>query len=356
METSPISISNHSTFPVWHCPTHHHPLAVDNDSVRCPEGESYFEKGGILRFVPESSYADAFGAQWNRYRLTQLDSYTGTTISRDRARRALGEELWSDLSGKQVLECGCGAGRFTEVLLQQGALVTSIDLSSAVDANQRNFPQNSTHRVAQANILQLPFLPQQFDVVFCLGVVWNTPCPEETIAALYAQVKPGGVLVFDQFRPTLSQFTKTSTLLRLILRRLPPRMGIMVTEAITRCLLPLHKLTRNFRLGQMLLSRISPVLSYYHAFPQLSDELLRQWAELDTHNSLTAWYYHCRTPSQIRRSLKQLGLCEISLQTTGVNVEARGRRPVTPAKTMNPGSPRGMTASDGRFDTDGRSV
>ncbi|HEY0787434.1 MAG TPA: methyltransferase domain-containing protein, partial [Thermoanaerobaculia bacterium] len=87
-----------------------------------------------------SSYADAFGAQWRRYSRTQLDSYTGTTISRDRLRRCLGEELWEGLSGRKVLEAGCGAGRFTEVLLERGAILTSVDLSDAVVANAENFP------------------------------------------------------------------------------------------------------------------------------------------------------------------------------------------------------------------------
>jgi SAM-dependent methyltransferase len=47
----------------------------------------------------------------------------------------MGDELFSSLAGKHVLEAGCGAGRFTEVLLKAGAYVTSIDLSSAVEAN-----------------------------------------------------------------------------------------------------------------------------------------------------------------------------------------------------------------------------
>src|SRR5437016_3317155 len=134
-----------------------------------PVGTSHIN--GIPRFVPNSNYAAAFGTQWKKYRLTQLDSYTGTTISKDRAQRCIGETLWNKLEGKQVLECGCGAGRFTEILLAEGACVTSIDLSEAVDANQENFSQNETHRIAQADILQLPFAPQQFDVVFCLGVI-----------------------------------------------------------------------------------------------------------------------------------------------------------------------------------------
>lgn len=81
--------------------------------------------------------------------------------------RCIVEELWKTLAGKHVLEAGCGAGRFTEVLLAQGALVTSVDLSSAVESNAHNFPISVRHRVAQADILALPFSPCQFDVVFC---------------------------------------------------------------------------------------------------------------------------------------------------------------------------------------------
>jgi 2-polyprenyl-3-methyl-5-hydroxy-6-metoxy-1,4-benzoquinol methylase len=133
--------------------------------------------------VKSSKYAAAFGAQWKKYRRTQLDSYTGTSISRDRARRCIGEDLWAEFAGKQVLECGCGAGRFTETLLDRGAYGTLLDLSDAVEANEENFPQNATHRIAQADIQNLPFAPQQFDVVFCLGVIQYTPCPEETISS-----------------------------------------------------------------------------------------------------------------------------------------------------------------------------
>jgi hypothetical protein len=53
--------------------------------------------------------------------------------------------------------------------------------------------------------------------------------------------------------------------------------------------LPLHKSVRNYPAAQAVLSRISPVLSYYHALP-LDDALQREWALLDTHDSLTDRY------------------------------------------------------------------
>src|SRR5204863_4649230 len=171
------------------------------------------------------NYADAFGLQWKAFRKTQLDSYCGTNISLRRARRCIGPEAWAflqDHPGSEVLEVGCGAGRFTEILLATGARVTSVDMSSAVEANQENFPQDARHRIFQADVRHLPFAPEQFDVVFCLGVVQHTPDSEETIARLYEQVRPGGWLVIDHYTYTLSEFSKSALLFRLVLCRVPP--------------------------------------------------------------------------------------------------------------------------------------
>ena len=44
----------------------------------------------IPRFVPESNYADNFGMQWNKFRQTQLDSYSGHPISANRFWKATG--------------------------------------------------------------------------------------------------------------------------------------------------------------------------------------------------------------------------------------------------------------------------
>lgn len=314
-------------WPIFCCPEHCKPL-IDRDAfLECPEGEHFPLSQGIPRFVGTKSYADAFGAQWKRYRLTQLDSFSGVPITEGRMRRCLGEELWANLEGKHVLECGCGAGRFTEILLRRGALVTSIDLSDAVEANQQNFPQSGTHRIAQADILQLPFAPRQFDVVFCLGVVQHTPKPERTMAALSGHVKAGGSLIIDHYAYRFSEFTKSAAVLRPFLKRLSPAAGLQCTEEIVRLLLPFHKRVRHSRRAQMFLSRISPVLCYYQAYPELNDETQHQWALVDTHDSLTCWYRRFRTRSQIERTLRSLGLTQIVCRYGGNGVEARASVP-----------------------------
>lgn len=293
----------------------------------CPTGHSFPIEGGIPRFVASDSYAAAFGPQWIRYKKTQLDSHTGLPLSQSRAMRCIGESGWSSLDGASVLECGCGAGRFTEVLLQQGAHLTSIDLSTAVEANQANFPQSTQHRIAQADIMALPFKGRGFDVVFCLGVLQHTPVPEATILALFQHVRPGGLLVLDHYSYNLSFMgycLGPQPLARAVLRRLPPATGLRATEFLVGVTWPMHSRLRRYR---RLLNRISPVNTYFDLIPTLSDDDQKHWALLDTHDALTDHYKWRRTPREIRRGLQGTGAVGISVWRGGNGVEARGRRP-----------------------------
>src|ERR1700733_12801170 len=200
----------YSPFPPIVCPMDLSSLQSGAEGeLRCPSGHRF----SVLRDIPrllesKNNYADAFGEQWIEYRITQLDSYTRTDISKGRLRRCLGESLWSSLQRQErveILESGCGAGRFTEILLQlPAASVTSTDLSAAVEPNKMNCPLSDRHRIFQCDINQLPFVPGQYDIVICLGVIQHTRNPERTILDLYKQVKPGGWLVIDHYTQTLS--------------------------------------------------------------------------------------------------------------------------------------------------------
>lgn len=311
--------------PQYVCPQHRLPLEDRFQSLECTEGCSYPVREEIPRFVPAESYASAFGAQWLHYRQTQLDSYTGVTISEDRLRRCVGEELWARLPGMKVLEAGCGAGRFTEVLLKRGALLTSVDLSVAVDANRQNFPVSPKHRIAQADITRLPFSPGGYDLVVCLGVIQHTPHPELTISRLAEQVAPGGWLVIDHYAPTLGYYLRLTPLFRAVLKRLKPEHTIPISERLVNFFLPLHRALRRSSFGSLLLGRISPVMEYYTTIPELCDAHQREWAMLDTHDSLTDWYKHFRDERQVRKALERLGMQEIWCNKGGNGVEARAR-------------------------------
>jgi len=316
-------------FPPYYSKKQHQFYEVKNNSLVIGD-DNIPIKNGIPRFVDGENYASAFGEQWKKYRLTQLDSYTGVPASRTRMERCFGSELFSQLKGRSVLEAGCGAGRFTEILLEEGAYVTSFDLSDAVDANVINTPINNTHRIFQGDINEIPFEDQQYDLVVCMGVIQHTPDPEKTIEHLYKQVKPGGSLVIDHYTYTLSYFTKTTAIFRFFIKRLSPEKGMRVTEKITNLFFPLHKAVAATKVYpfQALLSRISPVHSYYFAYPNLNDEDQYQWSLLDTHDGLTDWYKHFRTKKQLSKHLKNLGGINVYAAKSSHGIEARCNKPL----------------------------
>ena len=280
----------------------------------------------IPRFVNAGGYASLFGDQWKQYKKTQLDSYSGSNISASRLNRCL-QGLQNKLEGKLVLEAGCGAGRFTEILLQQGAKLVSSDLSSAVEVNAENFPISDHHIIIQADINDMPYRDESFDLVICLGVIQHTPSPEKTIKDLYALVNKGGTLIIDHYTFTKSNLLRLAPLYRRFLKKRSPSYTIAYTQKLVKKYLPLHKTFSGNKIMSVLLNRISPVISYYNVFPQLNDQQQEEWALLDTHDSLTDWHKNFRNKKDIVSILKALGATDIWCEYGGNGVEANCKKP-----------------------------
>lgn len=79
---------------------------------------------------------------------------------------------------------------------------------------------------------------------------------------------------------------------------------------------------------------MSPVYTYFDLFPELSDQHQRAWAFLDTHDALTDRYKRFRTRGQIEEALCDVGAVEVEVLKGGNGVEARARRPISPAKRL----------------------
>jgi len=316
------------------CPQHNSPLYLipDKAAYGCSSGCKFEVQNQIPRFVSGGNYAASFGLQWNQYRTTQLDSHTGLAISRDRLTRLLGGTL-DIVKDKKVLEAGCGAGRFTEVMLNAGANVFAVDISTAVEANYRNCNQYPNYFVCQADILKLPVPAEEFDVAICVGVIQHTPSPEKTIRVLSSHVKPGGLLVIDHYTYGYA-VTPSRRVLHSFLVRMPADFSIRFCQALVSLLWPLHRLFWKFRnyYGFNKFRRrflyISPVVDYHDAYLQLGPELLRSWAILDTHDTLTDVYKHFRSAEEISNILRQCGMIEIEAVYAGNGVEARARKPL----------------------------
>lgn len=312
-------------FPRFYNRTQHKFYTTTDTGFTCNDVVINVESG-ITRFVRSGSYASLFGDQWKQYKKTQLDSFSGTNISANRINRCLGP-LKDNLAGKLVLEAGCGAGRFTEILLKQGATLVSADMSSAIEVNAENFPVSEKHRVIQADINDMPYADESFDVVICMGVIQHTPDPEKTIRDLYQLVKKGGTLIIDHYTITRAQLFRVASFYRLYLRNKPSSFTIPYTQKLVKRYLPLHKKFANNKIMSVLLNRISPVVSYFSAFPLLNDMQQQEWALLDTHDSLTDWFKNFRSKKSIHNTLAGLGAVDTWCEYGGNGVEARCKKP-----------------------------
>lgn len=106
-----------------------------------------------------------------------------------------------DLAGKQVLEYGCGMGRYTVLLAKTGARVTSFDLSDASVAFTRKRLQAhgllDRVRTTVAAAEDLPFVSEQFDVVFGRAILHHID-PALGPRELHRVLKRGGKAAFTE--------------------------------------------------------------------------------------------------------------------------------------------------------------
>ena len=104
------------------------------------------------------------------------------------------------LTGKQVLDVGCGGGILSEAMAQQGAEVTAIDLAEASLAVARLHQLESGLSIRYENIAVEALAarePERYDVVTCLEMLEHVPDPASVVAACARLLKPGGHLFFS---------------------------------------------------------------------------------------------------------------------------------------------------------------
>lgn len=277
---------------------------------------------GIPRFVSDAHYASSFGLQWNRHVRAQLDSTTGKPISRARLFAVTG---WPErMEGERILEAGCGAGRFTEVLATTGADVWSFDLSEAVEANAANNGHLPNVHIFQASIMDIPFAPGQFDRVLCLGVLQHTPDPAAAFRALAAQVRPGGFLAMDVYRKDLPALLQWKYLLRPMTKRLPPERLYRMVATVVPQLLSAARAAR--RAAGRVGARLLPIAEYSHL--ELPDDLAREWTILDTFDMYSPAHDHPQTLTTVRRWFVDAGFEDAVVERGPNGIIGRGRRPV----------------------------
>jgi len=269
-------------------------------------------------------YVSNFGFQWNRFRRTQLDSYTGVGISRDRFLRASGIGP-DDLKGKLVLDVGCGAGRFAEVALSLGANVIALDYSAAVHACKTNLGANPRLDVVRGDIYHLPFSPAHFDFIYCFGVLQHTPDAEAAFAQLPRFLKPGGKLAVDFYPKLARNLLWSKYWIRPITKRMPQPVLFRWIERLVPKLLPLSNLLASVPGTRGRLRYLIPIANYRGVLP-LNDDQLREWAVLDTFDMLAPEHDHPVSVETLRKWFEAAGLVDLHIERPGFII-AYGTRP-----------------------------
>ena len=157
--------------------------------------QNNFEKSqGVLILDKSDGHVANFGKQWRDHVDVQIDSKNNFDISKNYLKDLLFGNL-EILRGKDVLEIGSGAGRFTEHICKYANNCVSVDLSSAIFYNVAS-KENNLIRIKADFSKLLP--KKKFDIVICRGVLQHTPNPKESILRLFSFVsKEEGTVFFD---------------------------------------------------------------------------------------------------------------------------------------------------------------
>jgi SAM-dependent methyltransferase len=296
------------------CTVCHSPLEDVERGCRCSAcGKEFPGVRGLLRFVDANNYADSFGYQWRQFSRTQLrPEFSERNFQRKTGLRK------EDLSGKLVLDVGCGMGRFADVATRWGARVIGIDLSAAAEVAARNLA-NRNFVALQADVLALPFAPESFDCIYSIGVLHHTPDCERAFKNLPQYLKPGGSIAVWLYSGYNNWYRFSDQY-----RKITHRLSIRKLHAFFRTAVPFfYWLDRGLRAVPLIGGPAAGVV--HHVFPvnlSVSPEL----RVLDTLDWYSPKYQSKHTYEQVFRWFESCGL--VGLTVADISVGVKGVKPM----------------------------
>lgn len=111
-------------------------------------------------------------------------------------------QLFKNQGYNKVLDIGCGYGKNSIYLAENGFSVYSIDISSqAIEWLKTYIEKKSINNITvlKGDINNLPFENNYFDAIICLSVLHHQCIKqiENSISEIYRVLKPEGCLIFD---------------------------------------------------------------------------------------------------------------------------------------------------------------
>jgi ubiquinone/menaquinone biosynthesis C-methylase UbiE len=143
--------------------------------------------------VIEKDTSFVFGETFADYSKRQTEEFISPLRRRLKANEI---DLAKYISGKFCLDAGCGGGRGSILMSQEGASqIMAVDLSRknlfTVQNNASLFGIKNI-KTCEASLLELPFPDETFDFVWCNGVVHHTTAPHLALNEISRVLKVGG--------------------------------------------------------------------------------------------------------------------------------------------------------------------
>ncbi|MDI7258449.1 MAG: methyltransferase domain-containing protein [Thermodesulfobacteriota bacterium] len=269
---------------------------IKTGSLRCgPCSAEYLIKEFVPRFVVADRYVDTFSFEWNKFHDVQIDILNNTDLSEQFFRKNTG---WTreTLKGKLILDAGVGAGRYAEVVSRWGGEIVGVDLSYAVDAAYKNTGQRENVHIIQADLFNLPFKPDTFDLIYSIGVLHHTPDTRAAFNSIVPLLKKGGEMSIFVYH--FGEYCYFSNIWRKITIRLPLRL-VYYLSTIAIPLYYIHKIPMIGLALQFLLPTAN--------WPNW------RWRWLDTFDWYTPKYQNKHTYPEVFRWFKEKGFTEIEI-------------------------------------------
>jgi SAM-dependent methyltransferase/uncharacterized protein YbaR (Trm112 family) len=99
-----------------------------------------------------------------------------------------------EIKNKLVLDAGCGNGRYTYQAAKCGAKIVGFDLGPGVESAYQNTKDFPNVHIIQADIFNLPFKKEVFDVVFTIGVIHHTGNSKKAFQSVIKPLRKDGTI------------------------------------------------------------------------------------------------------------------------------------------------------------------
>jgi arsenite methyltransferase len=137
---------------------------------------------------------------------------------------------------RRMLDAGCGSGFSTSLWMDESwrGAWCGADISRAIDVAQERLGAIAGTYFVQADLLQLPFRAETFDLIFAEGVLHHTPATEAAFRALVPLLESGGEFLFYVYRKKAPIREYTDDYLRSVLSPLTPEEAWSQLRPLTR--------------------------------------------------------------------------------------------------------------------------